>query len=585
MNSHVVQFAGLVKTFPRGTRPALDGISADLCEGQVTGLVGPDGAGKTTLMRLMAGLIAPSAGRVRVHGLDPLADATRLREFTGYMPQKFGLYEDLTVRENLELHADLRAVIGQERKSSFSRLLEFTGLAPFTSRLAGRLSGGMKQKLGLACALLGRPQLLLLDEPGVGVDPISRRELWAMVHEIVARGLTVVWSTAYLDEAERCAHVLLLNEGRVLFSGPPGDLTGKLRGRCFHIRNLDGGRRQLLARTLRQPEVLDGVIQGHTVRVVLRAGSQTPDLQTLEAGPRAQWVSTEPRFEDAFIDALGGGPGGDSVLAQRAHRVSAEHDTVVEAVELTRKFGDFTATDRVSFAVRRGEVFGLLGPNGAGKSTTFRMMCGLLRPTAGTAHVMGIDLKESPARARQRLGYMAQKFSLYGNLTVRQNLSFFSGAYGLHRASRRKAMSDMIEVFRLEPLLDSATESLPLGFKQRLALACAVMHEPDILFLDEPTSGVDPVTRREFWSHINGLVDKGVTIVVTTHFMDEAEYCDRIALIFRGRLIAEGTPDELKASAVTDAEPDPTMEDAFIELVTRNVPEAREPLVTPQRTS
>ncbi len=585
MNSHVVQFTGLVKTFPRGTRPALDGISADLCEGQVTGLVGPDGAGKTTLMRLMVGLIAPSAGQVRVHGLDPVADAARLREFTGYMPQKFGLYEDLTVRENLELHADLRAVIGEERKHSFNRLLEFTGLVPFTSRLAGRLSGGMKQKLGLACALLGRPQLLLLDEPGVGVDPISRRELWAMVHDIVARGLTVVWSTAYLDEAERCAHVLLLNEGRVLFSGPPGDLTGKLRGRCFHIRNLDGGRRQLLARTLRQPEVLDGVIQGHAVRVVLRSGSQTPDPQTLEAGPRAQWFPTEPRFEDAFIDALGGGPGGDSVLAQRAHRVSAEHDTVVEAVELTRKFGDFTATDRVSFEVRRGEVFGLLGPNGAGKSTTFRMMCGLLRPTAGTAHVMGIDLKESPARARQRLGYMAQKFSLYGNLTVRQNLSFFSGAYGLHGASRRKVMSDMVEVFRLEPLLDSATESLPLGFKQRLALACAVMHEPDILFLDEPTSGVDPVTRREFWSHINGLVDKGVTIVVTTHFMDEAEYCDRIALIFRGRLIAEGTPDELKASAVTDAEPDPTMEDAFIELVTRNAPEAREPLVTPQRTS
>jgi ABC-2 type transport system ATP-binding protein len=312
---------------------------------------------------------------------------------------------------------------------------------------------------------------------------------------------------------------------------------------------------------------MDGVIQGHSVRLVLREGTTLPQLQQLDAGPGAKVAQVPPRFEDGFIDVLGGGPGGDSVLAQRIHPISGNADTVVEAAELTKKFGDFAATDRVTFVVKRGEIFGLLGPNGAGKSTTFRMMCGLLTPTSGTARVLGIDLKKSASQARQHLGYMAQKFSLYGNLTVRQNLTFFSGAYGLRGSRQRQAVESMIDAFKFEPFLRTNSDTLPLGFKQRLALACAVMHEPDILFLDEPTSGVDPVTRREFWTHINGLVEKGVTVVVTTHFMDEAEYCDRIALVFRGRIIAAGTPDQLKAQAATRETPDPSMEDAFIALV------------------
>ncbi|HYG36696.1 MAG TPA: ATP-binding cassette domain-containing protein [Clostridia bacterium] len=590
MQELLVKLENLEKTFPGGKRPVLAGISAGIRSGVVTGLVGPDGAGKTTLMRLMAGLLVPTTGRVLVDGIAPgeanpsigasasetvtkgrdqvgQGAAKNIREFIGYMPQKFGLYEDLSVQENLDLHADLRGVLGQEREAAFKRLLEFTDLARFTDRLAGKLSGGMKQKLGLACALLGRPQLLLLDEPGVGVDPISRRELWRMVHELIGQGLTVVWSTAYLDEAELCQEVLLLNEGKLLFAGKPSELTGRVRERCFQIRNVSGSRRQLLARALRRPEVLDGVIQGHSVRLVLRSQAPRPNLQELNAGESAELVPTTPRFEDAFIEALGGGPGGDSALAQRVQVVTGDHDTVVEAVDLTKKFGNFAATDNVSFAVKRGEIFGLLGPNGAGKSTTFRMMCGLLTPTSGTARVMGIDLKRSPSQARQRLGYMAQKFSLYGNLTVRQNLSFFSGAYGLRGSRQKAAVDSMIEVFKLEPLLTVSTDTLPLGFKQRLALACAVMHQPDILFLDEPTSGVDPVTRREFWTHINGLVEKGITIMVTTHFMDEAEYCDRIALVHRGRLIAAGTPDQLKEQTVTAENSDPSMEDAFIELV------------------
>jgi ABC-2 type transport system ATP-binding protein len=570
----MVKLEHLTKSFPHAQQPALAGLSAGIPRGVVTGLVGPDGAGKTTLMRLMAGLLLPTSGSVTIHP-DPITSSPftpsdpEAREFIGYMPQKFGLYEDLTVQENLNLHADLRGVLGQERQTLFDRLLAFTDLARFTTRLAGKLSGGMKQKLGLACALLGRPRLLLLDEPGVGVDPISRRELWKMVHELIAQGLTVVWSTAYLDEAELCDTVLLLNEGRLLYAGAPAALTGRVRDRCLQIRNPAGSRRQVLARALRRPEVMDGVIQGRSVRLLLRPGTRPPPLQELEAGPAAQLVPTTPRFEDAFIDALGGGPGGDSVLAQKLPAIHDGQSTVVEAVELTKRFGDFAATDRVSFAVTRGEIFGLLGPNGAGKSTTFRMMCGLLTPTSGTAHVMGIDLRKSPGRARQRLGYMAQKFSLYGNLTVRQNLEFFSGAYGLTGQRLKQVVGEMIEVFKLEPLLNQPAESLPLGFKQRLALACAVMHQPDILFLDEPTSGVDPVTRREFWTHINGVVEKGVTIMVTTHFMDEAEYCDRLALVHRGRIIAAGAPDDLKRQAATAENPDPNMEDAFINLVLR----------------
>ncbi|WP_020481631.1 ATP-binding cassette domain-containing protein [Methylomonas sp. MK1] len=573
MSDGLVILDSVRKTFPHSVKPALAGVSAVLKPGQITGLVGPDGAGKTTLIRLMAGLLAPTSGSLSVDRCDPIRDADKLRAFIGYMPQKFGLYEDLSVIENLELHADLRDLMGDERVATFKRLLAFTDLARFTSRLAGKLSGGMKQKLGLACALLGRPRLLLLDEPSVGVDPISRRELWKMVHELISQGMTVVWSTAYLDEAELCAEVLLMNDGQLIFSGKPADLTQRIHDRSLQIRQITGNRRQLLARALRQPEVSDGVIQGHAVRLVLREGADRPNLKELDAGDEAELVPVAPRFEDAFIEALGGGPGGDSVLAQRLQPVPGDDETVVEAVALTKRFGDFTATDQVNFRVKRGEIFGLLGPNGAGKSTTFRMMCGLLTPTSGTARVMGIDLKTSGSEARQCLGYMAQKFSLYSNLTIEQNLKFFSGVYGLRGARQKTAMADMIEVFRLQPYLGTTPDTLPLGFKQRLALACAVMHQPAILFLDEPTSGVDPVTRREFWTHINGIVEKGVTVMVTTHFMDEAEYCDRIALVFRGKIIAAGSPDQLKEQTVSPRHPDPSMEDAFISLVQQHAAE------------
>jgi ABC-2 type transport system ATP-binding protein len=562
----LAQALRVTKRFAGGGQPAIADLNLRIEAGRVTGLVGPDGAGKTTLMRMLVALLVPDSGSVTVCGFDTAGDVSGIRQAVSYMPQRFGLYEDLTVEENLNLYADLRGVVGNERRRAFERLLAFTNLAPFTDRLAGNLSGGMKQKLGLACSLIRAPQLLLLDEPSAGVDPISRRELWRMVYDLVDQGIGVVWSTAYLDEAERCAWVVLLNEGRALYEGPPKELTERVAGRSFLVQNLGQGRRRILAQALKQPEVVDGVIQGRSVRLVIAPGSFVPDASDLGA-PSASVAPTPPRFEDAFVDLLGGGPKGPSPLGGHGVGGGGQDGTVIEARDLTKMFGNFTAADRISFRVDRGEIFGLLGPNGAGKSTTFKMMCGLLRPTAGLARVAGFDLYRAGAAARRRLGYMAQKFSLYGDLSVHQNLDFFAGVYGLARAKRREMTGRMIDAFDLAPYVDRNASEMPLGFKQRLALACAVMHDPAVLFLDEPTSGVDPIARREFWSHINAVVERGVTVMVTTHFLDEAEYCDRIALVYQGRVIAEGSPDDLKDSVRRADRADPTLEDAFIELV------------------
>ncbi|HHN5524414.1 TPA: ATP-binding cassette domain-containing protein [Klebsiella aerogenes] len=568
MSKDVITFNGLSRRFPGMDRPAVAPLNCTIHSGYVTGLVGPDGAGKTTLMRMLAGLLKPDEGSASVIGFDPLKDDGALHAALGYMPQKFGLYEDLTVMENLNLYADLRSVTGEARKKIFERLLEFTSLGPFTGRLSGKLSGGMKQKLGLACTLVGDPKVLLLDEPGVGVDPISRRELWQMVHELAGDGMLILWSTSYLDEAEQCRDVLLMNEGKLLYQGEPKALTQTMAGRSFLVSSPQENNRRLLQRALKLPQISDGVIQGKSVRLILKKAARIDEVQQNGNMPPLQVAETAPRFEDAFIDLLGGAGTAESPLGEIIHHVDGNKDeTVIEARSLTKKFGDFAATDHVDFQVKRGEIFGLLGPNGAGKSTTFKMMCGLLVPTDGKALVLGMDLKVSSGKARQHLGYMAQKFSLYGNLSVEQNLRFFSGVYGLRGRAQNEKIARMSDAFGLKSIAGHAADELPLGYKQRLALACSLMHEPDILFLDEPTSGVDPLTRREFWLHINSMVDKGVTVMVTTHFMDEAEYCDRIGLVYHGKLIASGTPDALKAQAANDSQADPTMEQAFITLI------------------
>lgn len=544
---------------------ALDNVSFEVRRGALTALVGPDGAGKTTLIRLAAGLMSADLGDLSVLGIDVVNHPQQVQSRIGYMPQRFGLYEDLSVQENLDLYADLHGVGVSERRERYLPLMEMTGLGPFVTRLAGRLSGGMKQKLGLACTLIRAPELLLLDEPTVGVDPLSRRELWTIILELVnQRGLTVLISTSYLDEAERCGHVVVLHEGKVLVQGRPDEVSGLASGRVFIAEPSTGWTpRGMQARLLDDPQVIDAVPEGGRVRLV---------MATESAGSNAKRVPMTParaRFEDGFMILLHRiTPSRPAVAMTLEHPPQADRDQAVVAVnDLVKHFGTFTAVDHVSFAVRRGEIFGLLGPNGAGKTTTFRMLCGLLPATHGTLRVAGVDLHSARAAARQRLGYVAQKFALYGNLSVVENLEFFASAYGLRGARRRDRITWALTQFELEPLMRQQSGLLPGGYKQRLAMAAALLHEPEILFLDEPTSGADPLARREFWLRITSLAEQGVTVIVTTHFMEEAEYCDHVVILDHGRVLAHGTPAEIRSYAPIEEGRESRMEDAFIAIV------------------
>ena len=559
------------KTFIAGelTIKALDDVDIQIRPGQVSGLIGPDAAGKTTLMRLAAGLLVPDSGRLQVLGIDVVRDPLTVQSSVGYMPQRFGLYEDLSVQENLDLYADLQGVPKGERAARYRELMHMTGLAPFTRRLAGRLSGGMKQKLGLACTLVRPPRLLLLDEPTVGVDPVSRRELWEIVYrQVHEEDMSVLLSTAYLDEAERCDEVILLHQGKRLGQGTPASFSEPMRGRSFHVSAPSISKRSLQGRLSAVAGVVDAIIEGEQVRVVTAQGGMPPLPGALAASEGLTVTPADPIFEDAFIATLKGDQAAAAPAAVSHQPASAASGgAVIQVRDLQRRFGDFFAVKGVSFSVQRGEIFGLLGANGAGKTTTFRMLCGLLPVSAGEVQVADLDLRRAAARARGRLGYMAQRFSLYVDLTVLQNLRFFASAYGLSRNRARQRIDWALEAFELTDYANAASGDLPLGYKQRLAMAAALMHEPDILFLDEPTSGVDPLARREFWQRINALAEAGVTVLVTTHFMDEANYCDRLVIMAEGEVLAEGTPAEMRARFHSPELPDPTMEDAFIGLI------------------
>lgn len=494
MVPYCVEIKNLNKTFKETNVLAIDNLSLNLPRGRIIGLIGADAAGKTTLLRLISGLLLPDSGEIKTLGLSPDTDKDLLNAKIGYMPQKFGLYEDLSIIDNLNFYADLKGI-----PKDFDKMLEFADLKRFENRLAGKLSGGMKQKLGLICALMGEPELILLDEPSVGVDPISRRELLKMVRETVKKDTGIIWSTAYMDEAHGFDIVVVIDKGRIVYQGNPYDLA-----------------------------------------------------------PNSQ------EFEEKVIELMGGYKQEESPVAQNYIQQDSGIVYTVEALDLVKKYGDFYAVKNNTFHIKKGEIFGLLGPNGAGKSTSFKMMCGLAKPSGGTARIMGVDIVRQPSRARAHLGYMAQKFSLYQNLSVKQNLEFFAGAYGLKGKEFDEAIARMVEVFNFKNYLNINSGDLPLGYKQRLSLACALMHNPAVLFLDEPTSGVDVITRREFWNHIISLSKKGVTILITTHFMDEAEFCDRISLFYKGETIATGTPAELKKLAGAK-----TMEDTFTKLILR----------------
>lgn len=546
---------------------ALKNVSACVRSGGISGVMGADASGKTTLMRILAGILHPTSGSAKIFGVEASRLIAEEPNSIGYMPQRFGLYEDLSIMANLELYASLRGLEGAAREKKFNRLLDFTALAPFKTRLAGQLSGGMKQKLGIACALLGNPKLLLLDEPGVGVDPRSRRELWSMVQELSSGGMTVLWATSYMDEAERCPWLLVLDQGRALYAGDPKKLAQRAEGQVYLLgpgQTPDGNEhRKALAYWTGQPGILDVMIQGDFLRLVVEKDDKSGARQKIlaQGGKEAK-----PALEDSYMEMIGGIDKRPSPYANIGHIGEAQNaDSRIAANGLTKKFGDFTAAHDISFKVRAGEIVGLLGPNGAGKSTTFHMLCGLSRPTSGDCSVDGVDLLRSASAARARLGYMAQKFSLYPDIKVMQNIRIFAELYGLDKKTRDKRLPILANALDLQDYLHATTEILPLGLKQRLALLCATLHEPPVLFLDEPTSGVDVRTRRDFWKHISALTQAGAAVLVTTHFMEEAEYCDRIALIYRGAMIRLGTPRELK-SIVKNVE-NPTLEDAFIATI------------------
>ena len=585
---YAIEASQLYKEFPIvGADPiiALDHLDFKIRKGCLTALVGPDGAGKTTLIRLIAGLLDATAGSLDVLGMNVKAYSQEVQDKLSYMPQKFGLYEELSVSENMNLYADLHGIPLSVRMERFEKLLHMTGLAKFTKRQAGKLSGGMKQKLSLACTLVRSPELLLLDEPTVGVDPFSRRELWEILESLVRTdGISVLVSTAYLDEAERCKDVFVLNKGRFLATGTPQELTQMSEGRCFQVKIPKSlSMRNVQAALMDDRKcVADAVPEAGIVRYI-----KTKEMLSIpwlsEYGMEEQ--SVQSRLEDTFmmllkedeftskqrtslLDAIDMDLD-ESAIEKERKRLLSPNEMVERPVEisvshLVRTFGDFTAVANTSFTVQRGEVFGLLGPNGAGKTTTFRMLCGLLPVTSGDLRVAGVDVVKSRTAARSNFGYVAQKFSLYGNLSVMENLEFFAGVYGLYGQKKDDRIEAVIKEFRLNDVRDMMAGDLPGGYKQRLSMAAALMHEPKILFLDEPTSGIDPLTRRNFWRQITSLSKRGTTIIITTHFMDESEYCDRIMIQDAGKLVVLGTPDEVRRIA---GDENCTMDEAFISVI------------------
>ena len=449
-----------------GKVKALQDVSFSVDKGELFGLIGPDGAGKTTMFRILCTLLLAGQGNARVDGFDVVKDMKAIRSRVGYMPGRFSLYEDLTVKENLNFFASLFGTTVEEGYDSIKAI--YQQIERFSNRKAGALSGGMKQKLALSCALVHQPSVLFLDEPTTGVDPVSRKEFWEMLAMIRERGITIVCSTPYLDEVRQCQRVAFLDKGEV-------------------------------------------------------RGINTPDIILNQ-------------FADIF---------NPPDIAHVPHEETAS-ENVIEVEHLVKAFGTFHAVDDISFSVKRGEIFGFLGANGAGKSTAMHMLTGLYQPTSGTGRVAGYDIRTQHEQIKRNIGYMSQRFSLYEDLTVAENIRLFGGINGVKSKDIRPKTDELLVKLQFAEHKNDLVSSLPLGWKQKLAFSVSIFHEPSIVFLDEPTGGVDPATRRQFWELIYDAAARGITVFVTTHYMDEAEYCDRISIMVDGKIKAIGTPDELK---------------------------------------
>lgn len=453
-----------------GRVQALDDVSIRVNQGEIFGLIGPDGAGKTSLFRIMATLLLPDAGTVSIDGCDVAQQYKTIRQRVGYMPGKFSLYQDLTVEENLKFFADLFGTTVEEGYESVKAI--YSQIEPFKHRKAGALSGGMKQKLALSCALIHQPRVLFLDEPTTGVDPVSRKELWEMLKTLKQRNITIVAATPYLDEIKCCERVAFLDEGKV------------------------------------------------------RAVDTAENILT--------------QFADVF------NPKGLQHQQSTADAATSDIEEVITVSHLVKAFGDFRAVDDISFSVRRGEIFGFLGANGAGKTTAMHMLTGLNNPTSGTGTVAGYDIRKQSEEIKKHIGYMSQRFSLYEDMTVAQNIKLFGGIYGMPPQLTERKLDELLQRLNFTTHRNSLVASLPLGWKQKIAFSVSIFHEPEVVFLDEPTGGVDPATRRQFWELIYDASARGITVFVTTHYMDEAEYCDRISIMVDGKIRAMGTPKELK---------------------------------------
>ena len=453
-----------------GKVQALRDVSFSMGKGEVFGLIGPDGAGKTSMYRILCSLLLPDAGTATVDGYDVVSQMKEIRKRVGYMPGKFSLYQDLTVEENLKFFATLFNTTVEENYDSIKAI--YSQLERFKNRRAGALSGGMKQKLALCCALVHQPSVLFLDEPTTGVDPVSRKEFWEILAQLKARDITIVASTPYLDEVRSCERVAFLSEGIIRGIGTPEEIL------------------------------------------------------------------TE--FRDVFNPP--------SIKHEGSNKVGNEAENVIEVEHLVKAFGTFRAVDDISFTVKRGEIFGFLGANGAGKTTAMHMLTGLNQPTSGTGRVVGFDIRTEYEQIKKHIGYMSQKFSLYEDLTVAENISLFAGIYGMQDDEIRHKTDTLLQRLNFAEHRNTLVSNLPLGWKQKLAFSVSIFHEPGVVFLDEPTGGVDPATRRQFWELIYDAAKRGITVFVTTHYMDEAEYCDRISIMVDGKIKALGTPDELKRS-------------------------------------